>query len=55
GDFYCQGAYPVRGGNCCSLQHTINPFMPRARISFCFRCGIWIIKLNSLARFCPPW
>ncbi|BFF93794.1 DNA fragmentation factor subunit beta [Drosophila madeirensis] len=31
GDFYCQGAYSDNG-NCCSLQHTINPYASRENL-----------------------
>ncbi|KAH8376941.1 hypothetical protein KR093_002306 [Drosophila rubida] len=31
GDFYCQGAYSDNG-NCCTLQHTINPYASRENL-----------------------
>ncbi|KAH8412438.1 hypothetical protein KR009_002102 [Drosophila setifemur] len=31
GDFYCQGAYS-ENGNCCSKQHTINPYASRENL-----------------------
>lgn len=31
GDFYCQGAYSDNG-NCCTLEHTINPYASRENL-----------------------
>ncbi|XP_017132394.1 DNA fragmentation factor subunit beta [Drosophila elegans] len=31
GDFYCQGAFS-ENGNCCSMQHTINPYASRENL-----------------------
>nr|XP_017105571.2 DNA fragmentation factor subunit beta [Drosophila bipectinata] len=31
GDFYCQGSYS-ENGNCCSLQHSINPYASRENL-----------------------